>query len=482
MLVLKRNGLLLAAGLTAFLTGCSDYPDSGVLDTRFLRTEVSIVEVEGNVYGLKSGAVEAYSAYLQDSQTLNRAVHEGWVSYRAGEELSEPDLKFTGSSEFDWGDFQTALTDVYKSAESKVDAEIAEQVASHKDDQKTLNKQLEEIQAKGKEFNDAVADAKAKLEKAEKDLQSAIDAYNGAIERPLEKLNAIADANGLNQLSSNQNPIRSYRSIDFKKRVRVPDTCPDQRRSVPVDMLKEDKVCGYIQIPSGFEAHTAEIVAATKEALLEIPKLEERLGKKASWLGSGTGAYGNRDMAQNAYDLEARDARREFGDNSQRERQELWLTSKLEVVEAALAETQTPEYREELLDRANVYHSDESSSLVASHTSPAYKAYESHIVKGPQIVMGETDAVFSDLEGGYEGAIIVAEFIGEHRGQREPIPTINYIDLTDERIADADELRAEVSRESIRQAARVEIRNERTITEAINNRLENLVEARLANS
>tara|TARA_R100000789_G_scaffold29180_1_gene32681 strand:- start:14 stop:550 length:537 start_codon:yes stop_codon:yes gene_type:complete len=171
MLVLKRNGLLLAAGLTAFLTGCSDYPDSGVLDTRFLRTEVSIVEVEGNVYGLKSGAVEAYSAYLQDSQTLNRAVHEGWVSYRAGEELSEPDLKFTGSSEFDWGDFQTALTDVYKSAESKVDAEIAEQVASHKDDQKTLNKQLEEIQAKGKEFNDAVADAKAKLEKAEKDLR-----------------------------------------------------------------------------------------------------------------------------------------------------------------------------------------------------------------------------------------------------------------------------------------------------------------------
>ena len=101
MLALKRKSLAaLTVGVAVTLAGCSDYPGDGVIDTKELRKMAKIVEVEGNVYGIKTGGVNAYAVYEEDKNALRGAEYAAWEADVVKQFYSNPgrtDLDFVSS-------------------------------------------------------------------------------------------------------------------------------------------------------------------------------------------------------------------------------------------------------------------------------------------------------------------------------------------------------------------------------------------------
>ena len=111
MLALKRKSLAaLTVGVAVTLAGCSDYPGDGVIDTKELRKMAKIVEVEGNVYGIKTGGVNAYAVYEEDKSALRGAEYAAWESYQEGKGVPKIELQYDGSVDgFELAKFQSAL-------------------------------------------------------------------------------------------------------------------------------------------------------------------------------------------------------------------------------------------------------------------------------------------------------------------------------------------------------------------------------------
>lgn len=472
MLAFKRIGLAsVSVGIAFSLAGCSDFPGDGVIDTKELRSKASIVEVEGNVYGIKSGGVDAYAVYEHDRHALINAESDAWSAHREGNDIPKIELKYDGDETgFDLDGFQAALDEAIADADAKVTSQLEKQVEEAQQRRDKLAQELEEVSKGGEKFESYVADAKAKYKASEKALSDATDAYNGAIEGPLNKLNEIAAANDLQKVRSHQNPIRSYRSIDFKNRS-IPSSCPKQPGYTAVDLISEQKMCGYIRLPSGFEPHSQEIVAATKEAMLSIPKLKEKVGKKGGWNRDATGAYASLEAAEKAYKARASEARDKFGNDNQRAYRQDHLKNKLERIDSEIARLEGEEEREHAMFMTRPDLPEEFEAAADKYIEALRKDVAENIEKGPSVTLGDKDAEFSGFSGDYEGAVVVADFIIEARNTRENFATIHYLDLTDEDVKNADSLNATIDRESVSDGRRINIRESESIEKGIMNRL-----------
>lgn len=468
MLAIKRSSLAaVSAGIALSLVGCSDYPGDGVIDTKELRSRTAIIEAEGNVYGIETGGIDAYAVYQHDRSALINAESDAWTAYRKGEDVPTIKLQYDGdTSGFDLGAFQAALESAISEAEAKVDAEIAEDVAKAQENRDKIAQKLEEVSKGGEKFDSYVADAKAEYEAAQKALNDAIDAYNTAIESPLNKLNEIAEANGLQAANQYQNPVNSYRTMDFSDR-QAPSSCPRQPRYTTVDMLSEQKTCGYVKIPSRFEPHSKEIVSATKEALLSIPKLKDQLGKKGGWNRKGSGAYATLDTAEKAYKARVSDARNKFGNNRQREYEQRHLNSSLERIDNDIARLKSEDNRNNAMIMTRPRLPEDVDAAADAYVDALRKQVAAHIVKGPEITLGEKDAEFSGFSGDYEGAVIVADFIVEANRGRENLTSVHYVDLTDEAVRNADSLSVALGRDSVSDGRYVDFRKADSVEEAI---------------
>lgn len=468
MLTLKRSSLAaVTGGIALSLAGCSDFPGEGVIDTKELRTHAAIVEVEGNVYGIKQGGVDAYAVYEHDQKALNRAERNAWNAYSKGEGIPKIELQFEGDTTgFDLGAFQAALEAAVDEAKTKVDAEIAEEIAEAQKRRDDIAQKIEEASKGGDKFAAYVADAKAEFEAAQKALNTAIDKYNAAIASPLDKLNEIAEANGLEKVSSYQNPVKSYRTIDFSKRS-VPSSCPNQRGYTSVNLLAEQKLCAYIRLDSRFEPYSNDVVSVTKTALINIPKLKEQIGRKGGWSTKGTGAYATLAEAEDAYKKRVSEARNKFGNDRQREYRLSSLNRDLERMEGRLADLKSDENRNSAMILTTPDLSDEAEAAADAYIDGLKANVVGYIEKGPAITMGEKDAKFEGFSGDYEGAAIVADFIFEDNGRRDNLTSIHYVDLTDEAVKSADAITVAVGKESFTKGRFIDIRDAEDIEKAI---------------
>ena len=468
MLEVKRSSLsALAIGIAATLVGCSDYPSEGVIDTKELRSLAKIVEVEGNVYGIKMGALDAYGVYEHDRNALNNAEYDAWEAYRKGESIPKIELKYEGDRNgFDLAAFRSAIDDAIAEAVKEVEAEIAEDIAEAQENRVKVVAEIEEVSKGGEKFEAYVADAKAEYEAAKKALNNAIEAYNAEIERPVQKMNEIAEANGLEKVGSRQNPIRSYRTIDFSNRS-MPSSCPRQAGYTAVNLLDEQKTGGYVRLPSRFEPHSSEVVQATKTALINIPKAEATLGEKGGWGSNGSGAYETVELAEDTYKERASEARSKFGNDLQRKRKLEYLNRNLERVESEIARLEAEDHRSQIMAMTRPDLPENVEESADNYIDGVYANLTGYIEKGPEITLGEKNAVFSGFNGDYEGAIAVADFIVEDGSRRENLATLNYLNLMVEEVKNGDALNFELNRESFSDGRRIDIREPESIEKAI---------------
>lgn len=463
-----RSGLAaaLALGVAATLAGCSDYPSDGVIDTKLLRSKAEIIEVEGNVYGIKPGGLETYAAWTHDKSALNGALTNVVNARDAGESLPAIELKFSSDKTgFDIDDFQAAVEASLVKYNAAVDARQAELVAEIKTKRDELAAKLEEVSAAGAKHDSYVADAKAKVETAEQSLNQAIDAYNAAFTQPLEEINKLAAAAGLKKLAANSSPINSYRTLDLTNKP-VPATCPDQRSYIAVDMLKEAKTCGYIRVANYYRSIYGDIPAIVKPSLLALPALKETLGKKGSWGRSGTGAYGELDQAEKALKERIAEANNKFGNASQQSRQQVWLSNQIDNADSEIVRRESDDYRSTAKGGINAKLDDETAAAAERYLVGLHGHLLSHIEKGPEVVLDDQMAKFSGLDSGYEAAVIVAEFIAEAGGRRDAAASVHFVDLTDEAVKDAGEIRVDLSEDSFSSGRFVDIRDEDALTKA----------------
>lgn len=474
---IKRSGIgAVAAALVVSVAGCSDYPDTGLIDTKMLRSEAAIIEVEGNVYGLKTGSVDAFSALKHDRDLIREAPYYSWIARQKGEQPPYIELQYK-ESDLDSARLKTAIDEIIANAESELDKQVAEALAEAQSKRDQLAAKLEEVSQGGTKFDAYVAEAKAAYEASEKALENARVAYNQAIERPVKKINELAAANGLDKVGDYQNPLRSYRTIDLRNR-KMPSSCPAQRGYTTVDLRNEQKQCAYIRIPSGFDQFAAEIAAATKDSMINIPKLKEQLGKERSWGSKASGAYAARDNAKDTYETKVAEAQNKYGNKRQRDYQKRRLNAQLERANSELARVQTDEYRIEQAEMIPLQYPENYTEALDQHVSAAFETVKGHIEKGPVVTLGEKDAEFQGLESGYEGAVAIADFIIEDRGRRENVTSIHYIDLTNEAVTNADELSVELTRDSLRDARYIDVRDQEDIDEAIFEILHDAAKAR----
>lgn len=479
MLALKRSGLAaLSAGIALSIAGCSDYPGDGVIDTKELRKMAKIVEVEGNVYGIKTGGVDAYAVYEHDKNTLRGVEYAAWESYREGKGVPKLELQYSGSVEgFELSKFQSALDAAVEEAVTEVEVELAEDIAEAKAKRDELAAKLQEVSEGGAKFESYVADAKAKYEAAQKALNESIDAYNAEIERPLNKLNEIAEANGLQKVRDYQNPIKNFRSIDFSNRS-MPSSCPDQAGYNTVDLRKERKLCGYIRLESRFDPYVNEVVSATKTAMTKLPGLQEEIGKKGGWNRDATGAYATLDTAEEEYKSRVSEARNKFGNDRQRKRQQDHLSRSLDRAENELAGIEGGDQRDYLMQLKSVQLPDDVRESENAYIDALEANVVSYIEKGPEITLGDKDAEFSGFSGDYEGAVVIADFIAGEGNRRESLVSIHYIDLMDEAVKNSDQLSVELSRDSFSDGRRIDIREPESIEKGILKRLDDEVRVR----
>jgi len=468
----------LAVGVIVSLAGCSDYPDDGVIDTSILKEKAAIIDVSGNVYGIKPGGITAFSVYDHDREALKRAPYERWAAHKNGEDFPEIQLTYAGDPQgFVLGEYQNAIDGAIAAAESETDAKLAVALAEKDAEREEFIKRLEGVTQSGLSYQALIEEAKARYDKAEVDLQAAIDAYNAEVETPLKKLNEIAAANNLEPVGARKNPVRSYRTIDYSDRS-LPDACPRKRNYTVVDVRYELEKCGYILIPTGFEKFSNEIASFTKSTLIKLPDLKEAIGAKSGWGNESSGAYAVRDETKINYREEVAAARNKFGDKRQREREQDYLSKKIDTLASRLVEMNNEDFRNSLRRRVAIEMPVEQDLLADAYIESARGDLISHIVKGPEITLDDETAVFSGVEDGYEGVVVLADFIGEAGGRREPITMIQYIDLTDEAIKEAGQLNAEISLDTVRAGRRVDTDDPLSVHKAIFKQLDAAAEAR----
>jgi hypothetical protein len=474
---------VLAAGIAVSLVGCSEYPDSGTLDTKFLRSEAAIIEVDGGVYGVKTGTLDAFVAFDYDSKLLNNLESRAWSAHLAGEPLPKIELTYPGAAaSFDIAAVQAELGEAVVATEKGVDADIVEDIAELQTERDEMAAKLETVSAGGAGFESYVDDAKTAYEKAQTNLRNAIDAYNAAVQGPLTKTNALAEKNGLKTLRSHNNPIGNIRSIDYSDRA-VPASCPAQRGYTTVDLRSEQKLCAYIRIPRGFDVYANEIAGFAKSAMIKIPELKANLGGKGGWNRDATGAYATLESAEEHYETKVSEAKNKFGDNRQREREQAWLVREIEKLDSRLADLRSKEYRQDELARTSSYDVDLSESTeeaIDQYLMTASEDLMSRVVKVSPLTLEGEIVTFDGVTGGLEGAIILAEFIAEKGSRRSTVPTMNYIDLTDLVVKEASELAAEMTRDSVRKAMseRMDLDDQDEVLDALYEMLDDAADAR----
>jgi hypothetical protein len=94
---MKRSSLALCLVFFAtVLSGCSDYPSSGVIDTREVRQLTNIEDVSGAVFGLKEGAKDNFQLFGNDKFAMLGLKDLVWAHVAEGAEKPVLILEYPG--------------------------------------------------------------------------------------------------------------------------------------------------------------------------------------------------------------------------------------------------------------------------------------------------------------------------------------------------------------------------------------------------
>ncbi|EAZ98351.1 hypothetical protein MELB17_08998 [Marinobacter sp. ELB17] len=244
---MKKLSILIVLG--SFLAGCSDYPSSGVVDTRDIREVANIEEISGAVFSVKSGAEDAARSYSADIQAIKDLDNKFRDFIISGAEGLAPQLALTydgvsGTAlESSVSGFQEAAQAWYDESTARHNAEIAGIQAEI--DQRNATKA--ELANKGDAYNEKVSESKEAYEKLTKERDAKIVLYRAAMKKSKEDMAKFASSVGAS--ANGSSPLEQYNFMDFSGYTSVPDACPEKAGRVTIDSRDTDKRCIYLTIP-----------------------------------------------------------------------------------------------------------------------------------------------------------------------------------------------------------------------------------------
>lgn len=457
----KKLFVAAAVASTVLVSGCSDYPDSGYLDTQQVSERFAIVDISGDVYGAKAGTFDLIENLRHDADMLLSQYGDNEVSYpdevfkaiQAGEAMPTMSLEFPSGEGFpDMTGIEEAIQAEVRAYIDRVESEVAEQITAQQKEMAELEAEVTEAENKLGNYSANVKKAEAALEAARTELNNAIDSYNSVQDKSLEVLNAALTKAGVDSKFSS-NPLTRYRYIDFANKTK-PGTCPRQRRNIAVNLLSEWEKCIYIYDPSGNRFGSAEptISALAKEYLLKIDAAGAKIGQKGGWNKKATGLYAAVDDAEETL----QDARR-GGDTGVRNPRMMQLSlernqQRLAEYKERIAQLEAPEYlQNELWEndhmpdyRRNV--SEAHGERVRSYIEAMRQHLNDQVVKvSPLEFDSETeDARFTDFDGDFDAISIASNIVMSAGGRRTAQSLISSRHLLDPSLADAEELVVDV--------------------------------------
>jgi len=452
---MRRSLVVMVMLLPAvFMSGCSDYPTSGEIDTRVIRERADVEEITGKVFGIKPGAEEAVTAYADD-MTAARTIDDQYIDYVINESQGNaPELTLT----YDGvpsdqllsaaGELEEAAQAWYDEKKAEHDAEIAEIQAEIDKHEATKAK----LKDSGAAYDKIVADAKANLEKATQELNEKIGAYQSLISDSIADMDRFASAAG--STITGFTPLKRVQYIDFSRRNANPTNCPNKNGRVIIDMRDTNNRCVYLTLPRNVAGSDVESKAtkAIRESYMAMVELQNTIGEKGGWGSDKTGLYKKVDEAENVYEQKVTVAENKYGSARARNRKvqqaDYYLKRAVNEMEEKTSETYVENYvftgyfqePEAFLDARQAYDDAMFADIMTNYL-PAV----SDITMAAE---GQPNGVFKGLPSELQGIITATDVLGDIRGRKQVVRSIIRTDLTDEAVANADSISLSVEREN----------------------------------
>ncbi len=453
---IKRGGMAaIMASVLGLTAGCSDYPDEGELNTQDVRRNFQIIEITGDVYGVTEDTIEAGQAYIADSDTLDDLPSDIWAAHLADEGIPEFDLQYPnvdGSAVSGVIDRLAEMAqEQEQSVRDRVDEQIAELQANIDHNREVVAESKKNLEA----FNEADEVAAAELKTVREKLTKAEKAYNEAFNAPMAEINALLEANGIAKLHPEYgNPLADYYWVDREQGVDGPG-CDNRLFDIVVDARKELKKCLIFRKSTNYEAVWDEMRPILLDATVKFEKVAEPLGQKRKFFTAPTGLYAEMEQAEAVYKQARSAAMSKYGQPSQLEysvkRGERLIEQEQERIESLRADS----HIDRLLNQQYLQVDANDRQVIRDYFNSMAADLQSQLEEVSSLELTKDEsATFSDIPSGYQGLLVSGEMLLSRGGGRNSGVFTDYVDLTDEAVADADVIEATVSRRGLNHRVR----------------------------
>ncbi|TYC63838.1 hypothetical protein FMN52_01025 [Marinobacter sp. BW6] len=459
---MKRKWLFLVALAASLFAGCSDYPSTGVVDTRIVREIADIDEITGKAFGLKDTAQGAVLAYEKDLDLLKGVkyrIRQQMIDSGSLDELDFP-LEYSGVDNSQMTLMLQRIVDdanvIYRKTQAVLEADIVE-AAKALDVARTNLQKLETATAK---FEEAVKGEQEAYDAAVEELNAAQQEVGAIYERAATSMSKLAERlgyKGRRSLRYDESLIGEYRSLDYTGRNDLPSDCPAQRGYQTIDTRDLNNQCSYLHIGTIF-LETPEIESAAREILRsnfrELAEVMHAIGND----GSG-GLKAKVSELQVALSSAHAEAAKTLGSQRERNSEVSKLTHQAAVLEKKLERLKAPEYQQELLYDVDVTYPDGYVETRNAYVKAVQSdLFERHIIElGDVSLHSEVDiknGYFENVDSGFVGVATVTDVLASRGRSKEVIRAHGYADLTDPEMAEAEQIQVPMDREFIKERRR----------------------------
>lgn len=433
--------IVTAIAASVVLSACSKYPSDGVVDTRSVREIAEVLEVTGEVYGVKSGGLKAIQNLYHDRNLLSEAQGDVWEKTYKKETIIEFEPKYITADKFN-----ASIAQVKDQAEEllrSVQAEIGQELSAAEQDLKTATDNLAAVEDKIGKYKAIAGDTEEIVAALNKEKDRLIAQRNDIIKSAKARIDEIAKANGLSALS--RNPLSRYSSRDVTPE--QSSSCADYKGRLKVNLIKEQSKCLYFTLPDELMVYNKEITGILQQVSIALHQVEEKLGKQGSWMVSATGIYAQIKQTKADGEEAKSKAQEAYGRLYKMEYQQRNFAENKERLTARVTELKSDEYYNNRMSTAFFNPSvDHSFSFEQARTD----IFNEYFVKAAEIEITENrDGVFTDVSGDFELLVVHSDILAAYRGGRDAAKSIDFIDLTSEQVTEADQLEVKINRREL---------------------------------
>ena len=439
------------------ISGCSEYPSDGVVDTQYLREKADIISIEGSVYGIEKGSSEKVALYYKDVNNISPYSKESYLKNLYNsivKETSPPVLKF----EYPKVDgmpsmvnFESKLVDFMSVHINSIKKDVDLEIENSKQELKEDELKMDSVKERMAFLENATVEIKKSIILQEKEINESVEAHNLLVNNYFNKLNALLTGSGFKGYSGALNPFLRYGVIDYTEKEK-PSACPIEIFKFGFDLLSENNSCVYIMISSRthqYEKIYDDFSDLYKEGFLKIKSSAERIGNKSGWRTAATGLWAEYDDTLNSLKVTNFESEEKFGSLREINNEMMRMTYSIQEKERNLEKVSSDSYltmKIGNLGLGEMSFPEDLTDMIDGYKKAVKNDLNSmiYVVTDLKYNDKEENATFEGLKGDFEGYAVVATILAESNGRRQALGVINVGSLIDSGIGDLSEIKVKL--------------------------------------